>query len=214
MFGAKEEFMPRATRRSFTAEERATILRRHLADKVTVSDLCDEYKIQPSLFYVRQKQLMENMAAALEETILQRAREQYPEATPRIISDNGPQFIAKDFREFVRISGMTHLRTSPYYPQSNGKMERWDQTVKVTTIRPNAPGSLDEARRLVATFVAHYNTKRLHSAIGYVTPADKLAGHETAIWAARDQQLEAARERRRERRQQGREETERLEAAV
>jgi transposase InsO family protein len=159
-------------------------------------------------------EIRERMTEADVETILQRAREQYPEATPRIISDNGPQFIAKDFKEFVRISGMTHVRTSPYYPQSNGKMERWNQTVKVTTIRPNAPGSLDEARRLVATFVAHYNTKRLHSAIGYVTPADKLAGRETAIWAARDQQLEAARERRRERRQQGREETERPEAAV
>lgn len=59
--------MSRITRRSFTAEERATILRRHLADKVAVSDLCDEYKIQPSLFYVWQRQLMENMAAALED---------------------------------------------------------------------------------------------------------------------------------------------------
>jgi putative transposase len=43
---------------------------------------------------------------------------------PRIISDNGPQFIARDFKEFIRISGMTHVRTSPYYPQSNGKIER------------------------------------------------------------------------------------------
>ena len=41
----------------------------------------------------------------------------YKEARPRIISDNGPQFIAKDFKEFIRISGMTHVRTSPYYPQ-------------------------------------------------------------------------------------------------
>jgi len=73
--------------------------------------------------------------------------------------------------------------------------------VKVTTIRPNVPGPLDKARRLVAAFVEHYNTKRLHSAIGYVAPADKLAGRETAIWAARDQQLETARERRRQRRE-------------
>ena len=64
---SKVEFTSRATRRSFTAEERATILRRHLADKVAVSDICDEYKIQPSLFYVSQRQLMENMAAALED---------------------------------------------------------------------------------------------------------------------------------------------------
>jgi transposase InsO family protein len=57
--------------------------------------------------------------------VLERAKEQYPGVKPRIISDNGPQFIAKDFKEFIRISGMTHARTSPHCPQSNGKIERW-----------------------------------------------------------------------------------------
>ena len=51
------------------------------------------------------------------EIIIERAKEKFPEARPRIISDNGPQFIAKDFKEFIRLSGMTHVRTSPYYPQ-------------------------------------------------------------------------------------------------
>jgi putative transposase len=46
------------------------------------------------------------------EVILERAKEKYPEAKPRIISDNGPQFIARDFKEFIRVSGMTHVRTS------------------------------------------------------------------------------------------------------
>lgn len=151
--------------------------------------------------YLVHWEIRDRMTTADVETIVQRATEQYPDARPRIISDNGPQFIAKDFKEFVRLSGMTHVRTSPYYPQSNGKMERWNQTVKVTTIRPHAPGSLEEAQRLVANFVAHYNAKRLHSAIGYVTPADKLAGREAAIWQARDRKLEAARERRRQRRE-------------
>jgi putative transposase len=64
------------------------------------------------------------------ETILQRAREKFPGQRPRVITDNGPQFIAKDFKEFIRIAGMTHVKTSPYYPQSNGKMERWYKTVK------------------------------------------------------------------------------------
>jgi len=59
------------------------------------------------------------------ETILQRAREKYPNAKPRIITDNGPQFTSRDFKEFIRIAGMTHVKTSPYYPQSNGKMERY-----------------------------------------------------------------------------------------
>src|SRR5256886_6676466 len=69
--------------------------------------------------------LRESMRETDVEVILQRAKEKYLEAKPRIISDNGPQFIARDFKEFIRISGMTHVRTSPYYPQSNGKIERW-----------------------------------------------------------------------------------------
>lgn len=131
------------------------------------------------------------------ETILQRAREQYPDARPRIISDNGPQFIARDFKEFIRIAGMTHVRTSAYYPQSNGKIERWHRTMKTDAIRRVAPSSLEEARKVVAEFVEHYNNVRLHSAIGFITPADMLQGHQETIWADRDQKLEAAREARR-----------------
>jgi len=95
------------------------------------------------------------------------------------------------------MAGMTHVRTSPYYPQSNGKIEAWHKTVKATAIRPKQPASLDEARHVVAEFIAHYNDVRLHSSLGYVTPADKLAGRDQAIWDARDSKLEAAREQRR-----------------
>ena len=52
-------------------------------------------------------------------TIIQRAREKFPGVHPRIISDNGPVFIARDFKHFIRICGMSHLRTTPFYPQSN-----------------------------------------------------------------------------------------------
>ena len=92
-----------------------------------------------------------------------------PEARPRIISDNGPQFIAKDFKEFIRISGMTHVRTSPYYPQSNGKIERWHKSLKGECIRPGTPLLLDDARRLVEGYVEHYNNVRPNSAIS-ITP--------------------------------------------
>src|SRR5579871_1103072 len=77
------------------------------------------------------------------------------EARPRIISDNGPQVIAKDFKEFIRISGMTHVRTSPFYPQSNGKIERWQKSLKGECIRPGTPLSLEDARRLVSGYVDH-----------------------------------------------------------
>ena len=71
---------------------------------------------------------------------------------------------------------MTHVRTSPYYPQSNGKMERWYKTLKGGCIRVKTPLTLEDARRLVTEFVKYYNMVRLHSAIAYITPMDKLAG--------------------------------------
>ena len=141
-------------------------------------------------------EIREQMKEADVEIILQRAREKHPEARPRIISDNGPQFIARDFKEFIRLSGMEHVRTSPFYPQSNGKEERWHQTLKRECIRPRCPLSLENARRIVAEFVEHYNCRRLHSTIGYVTPQAKLEGRERQIWAERDRKLEAARARR------------------
>ena len=107
--------------------------------------------------YIVNWDLRESMTEADIEIILQRAKEPYPEARPRIISDNGPQFIAKDFKEFIRISGMTHVRTSPYYPQSNGKIERWHKSLKGECIRPGTPLSLEDARLLVEGYVEHYN---------------------------------------------------------
>jgi putative transposase len=142
-------------------------------------------------------EIRESMTEADVETILPRARERYPDARPRIISDNGPQFIARDFKEFIRLCGMTHVRTSPYYPQSNGKIERWHRSLKAECIRPGVPLSLEDARRLVEGYVRHYNEVRLHSAIGYVTPAARMAGLDRAIFAERDRKLEAAREKRR-----------------
>src|SRR5205807_8767819 len=124
----------------------------------------------------------------------------------RIISDNGPQFIARDFKEFIRISGMTHVRTSPYYPQSNGKIERWHKSLKGECIRPGTPLSLEDARRLVEGYVEHYNDVRLNSAIGYITPKDMLAGRQQEIHAERDRKLEEARKQRQIHRQQLREE--------
>jgi transposase InsO family protein len=146
-------------------------------------------------------ELRDSMTERDVETIVQRAKEKYPQARPRIISDNGPQFIARDFKEFIRLSGMTHVRTSPYYPQSNGKLERWHKSLKTECIRPACPTDVEQARRLVASYVEHYNTVRLHSAIGYVTPADKLAGLEQVIFDERDRKLEEARARRAEARQ-------------
>jgi len=145
--------------------------------------------------------LRESMTEAEIEIILERAREKYPEARPRIISDNGPQFIARDFKEFIRIAGMTHVRTSPGYPQSNGKLERWHKSLKSECIRPGTPLTREDALRLIGAYVNHYGTVRLHSAMSYVTPQDMLAGHQQEIQTERDRKLEAAREQRKNRRE-------------
>jgi putative transposase len=146
--------------------------------------------------YVVHWEIRESMTEADVEVIIERAREKFPEAKARVISDNGPQFVAKSFKEYIRFCGMTHVRTAPFYPQSNGKIERWHKSLKTECIRPQTPLSLEDARRVVDQFVRCYNTERLHSAIGYVTPEDKLKGRETAIFAERKCKLANARQRR------------------
>lgn len=150
--------------------------------------------------YIVHWELRERMTEEDVEIILQKALEKYPGEKPRIITDNGPQFIARDFKEFIRLVGATHVRTSPFYPQSNGKLERWHGSLKRECIRPACPASLEEARRRVSDFVTHYNHARLHSAIGYLTPADKLNGLEEVIFAERDRKLEEARAARQQKR--------------
>jgi len=142
--------------------------------------------------YLVHFEIRERMTEADIEIIIQRAREKFPGVTPRIISDNGPQFIAIDFKSFIRHCGMTHVRTSPFYPQSNGKIERWYQSVKRECIRPKTPTNLEEARKVVTEFVDEYNHHRLHAAIGYIAPLDKLSGREQAIFQERKRKLAQA----------------------
>jgi len=172
-------------------------------------NICGTFYYQCSLLdgcsrFIVHWEIRESMTEAHVETIIQRAKEKFPDEKPRIISDNGPQFIARDFKEFIRISGMTHVRTSPYYPQSNGKIERWHQSLKRECIRPKTPLSLEDARSLVGQFVDYYNHIRLHSAIGYIAPKDKLDGRDAEIFAARDRKLQEARVQRKERRSENR----------
>lgn len=146
--------------------------------------------------------IRESMTEADIQIILQQAVEENlaeeMDISTRIISDNGPQFLAKDFKAFIRLKGMKHVRTSPYYPQSNGKIERYHKAIKTECIRPQCPTSLEEAKRVVTRYVQHYNTERLHAGIGYITPNDKLNGKADAIHQERDRKLAEARQRRSE----------------
>ncbi len=117
----------------------------------------------------------------------------------RVISDNGPQFIARDFKEFIRVSNLSHVRTSPHYPQSNGKLERWHGALNQDCIRPKTPLTLEDGRVAIDRFITYYNNISLHSAIGYITPAAMLAGRSEKIAAQRTRKLEEARYQRKSR---------------
>ncbi len=114
-----------------------------------------------------------------------------PELTPKVQS-------------FCHHYGTVILPTKPYMPRHKGKLERFHGSIKGECIRPGTPISLEDAVRIVGRYVEHYNNVRLHSAIGYIAPADKLAGREAEICAARDRKLAEARERRKQQREAAR----------
>ena len=141
-------------------------------------------------------ELRESMKEADVEITIQRAREKYPGHKTRVISDNGPQFIAIDFKRFVRQLELTHVTTSPYYPQSNGKLERFHRTLKNDGIKQGDLLTYEIAKERLTTYIDYYNNERLHSAIGYVAPSTKLAGKEQEIFVERKLKLSAARAER------------------
>jgi putative transposase len=114
------------------------------------------------------------------EIVPQRALDTLPKNTPppRIISDNGSQYISGQFKSFLRETGCAHSKARVRHPQSNGKIERWHKSIKTECVRKTALGDLDEARIVIAAYVTNYNQVRLHSAIHYVTPAEALKGHD------------------------------------
>lgn len=120
------------------------------------------------------------MATTDVEIVIQRALDTLPPDSPRprIITDNGSQYISKQFKSFMRDAGCAHSKARVRHPQSNGKIERWHKTAKGECIRRKPLGDLDEAREVVAAYVQYYNTVRLHGALNYLTPADALQGRE------------------------------------
>lgn len=140
--------------------------------------------------------------------VTERALESLPPGTPRprFISDNGPQYTSKDFKEFLRERNVSHSRARPYHPQSNGKIERFHGSMKSECVRREPMADLEKARESIACYVETYNTQRLHSALQYLTPWDYLQGdeHIKSRLIERRSRLEIARQNRREMRQKHR----------
>lgn len=147
--------------------------------------------------YILAHKLSEDGRALDVELVFQMAIERFPEARGRVISDNGKQFVCKEYRELLAQHGFIYSNTSPYYPQSNGKLEKFHDRLKNEILRGKEMTSFEYAEKVIDDMIDYYNTVRLHSAIGYVTPKDMLEGHAPAIQAERERKLKEAREKRR-----------------
>jgi transposase InsO family protein len=117
-------------------------------------------------------------------------------AHPAVVSDNGSQFTAAEFRQLVRLFALEHIRIRTYHPQSNGVVERFHRTTREAVGDPGVR-NLSQARAIIARWVAHYNPERLHAALGYLPPGEYYQGNPAARHAERQVKLVAARPRRR-----------------
>ena len=104
---------------------------------------------------------------------------------PRLLSDNGASYISGDLADWLEDQGMDHVRGAPYHPQTQGKIERWHQTLKNRILLENyyLPGDLESQ---IGAFVDHYNNRRYHESIGNLTPADVYFGRDRAIIERRE----------------------------
>jgi transposase InsO family protein len=110
------------------------------------------------------------------QTVLMKARELYPDAHPRIITDNGSPFISKDFRELVSLLEMEQTFTGPAHPQSKGKLERFHRTFKSEHIRRSAYLGREDAVEPMKKWIWYYNGEGLHAALLYLLPDDVFTG--------------------------------------
>lgn len=127
--------------------------------------------------YIVHHELRTSMTEFDVELTLQRALEKYPGSKPRLISDNGSQYISNDFKAYLKEVGLQHIRTSPSYPQSNGKIERFHRSLEEECIRKTGMINMKDARDQVAKYIYHYNNERLHSSLFYLRPIDFLNGN-------------------------------------
>ena len=99
---------------------------------------------------------------------------------PRLLSDNGSCYISGDLAEWLEGQNMTHVRGAPFHPQTQGKIERWHQTMKNRVLLENyyLPGDLE---RQIEAFVDYYNNQRYHESLNNVTPADVYFGRDKTI---------------------------------
>jgi len=138
---------------------------------------------------MRTQEIAEIMAVALEKV---------PGKKPRIVRDNGSQFLAKEWREVIRHFELEEIPIQARHPESKGRIERYHRSVREETFGDRELEDLYQARDLLRQWVSYYNQERLHSALNYLRPVDYYEGDPEALLAERKRKLTAAATRRKE----------------
>lgn len=144
--------------------------------------------------YVVHWELLTTMTAGDVRLVIQQALEQTG-ATPQVVTDNGAQFTAAEFKDLVRRFSLDHIRIRTYHPQSNGLVERFHRSTREALDTP-AIGNLAQARAIIGEWVRHYNEERLHAGLGYLTPSEFYRGNPAARIADRQDKLQRAKQHR------------------
>lgn len=146
--------------------------------------------------YIVHHELRTSMTEADVQITIQKAHEKFSDKRPKIISDNGGQYISKDFGNYLQNLKFNHVRTSPNYPQSNGKIERFHRSLNEECLSKRSFINLDDARKQIAEYIDFYNNKRLHSSLNYLRPIDYLTGNPAELLKVRQCKLDDATEKR------------------
>lgn len=142
--------------------------------------------------YIIHHEVRTSMTEADVQITLQKAHEKFPDARPNIISDNGGQYISKEFGEYLKQLGFRHIKTSPNYPQSNGKIERFHRSLNEECLEKRSFIDLGDAKEQIATYISKYNNIRLHSSLNYLRPVDYLNGNHKELLSERQKKLDEA----------------------
>jgi transposase InsO family protein len=144
--------------------------------------------------YVVHWDLLTTMTAAAVRMVVQDALKKTG-ASPQVVTDNGSQFKAKDFKELVRDFELEHIRIRTYHPESNGRVERFHRSTR-EALEELDLRNLGRAREIIGRWVEFYNTKRLHAALQYLPPAEYWSGSPEARVEERREKLERGRRHR------------------
>ena len=158
----------------------------------------DDYSRSILAHRLQRDMTSDSFIEVVQEAVDRTGMDQVPiEDRTRLLSDNGPGYVSRAFRDYLGMVGIKHILATPFHPQTNGKLERYHQTLKrdVNQLPYELPSDLEAA---IVSFVSYYNYRRYHKALGNVTPSDVLKGRRPEILRRRKEVQAQTIQRRRQ----------------